>query len=923
MKPLLSVGLVCLILISVQAQERITELITRGTNVEYINKEINGLNYLIKIYQNDTLEVYQLENVNDGFLLHKNHFEGFYNNNRRNQIWIDGKLCFDNKQGIIAYDIRNNSYQVTQVPEDLYLSYFSPSVQSQNIVFASLQNQYRDTILSTFYSPGESLKIIDDFANHFNFPYYVTRDLNNDQSKRSYFLHNYHNNEIDTLFIDIDINKDFGWYKDELLYLNTQGDLELYDPINKTKRVLPNIHFESKTSLEIFVKNSKLIMSINLNRSAEVIFLYDIEKEEVIWDFELLPQPSPHPILNFSAYIVDLIDNTIIMNDFGSAVLINTETDSLQWIECPGNLNQSFCEAIDSIWFGTYAYNSQKELLEIQLTSLDDFNKKVYTIPEISPQIQYYDYQSVGEKYLFNFPSTKKDAYPLQALDIAIPNTNPILNFDNSTSGFKPSSEIIKVGNDIMVLSDMIYSIQNDELKELRLDIDEFDHLVIEDELYLIEDYGNVLYKYNENLDTVINFSEFGIRPDIDSSNDLAILTDYIIFLGSEEWNFNIYKYHKPTRTVSVLFPNSSNFIFEILFQYDNWLIIRDGLDIYHYNAINDTKLYISQYSIVSEKYQNEYLYTIDNDLYTINGEGDIRLIEEDFVFDNYVRSISDDSGENLIFFNSSDFYHYNGDSITPYNLTPNENLQIETGSDGIFLMNQSIKRIFDSKNNNLIELPNFFGPDISIRNYLEIGEEKFLFVTKNALRSTGELRIYRTNDGFTNFELVYTMCNTAGPNLDFTYIKGNQGIFRFGEVFFVVDKDNNFSLLPDINNEIYQVNNSIATHDHVYFFGQDIKYGQQVYKWNPISTAIEKPIISKIDYYKLFPNPSKDRLNITRIFNSSKMINYQIIGSTGKLIDKGITSQEINLSRLKNGIYFLRLSDNEVERTLKFQVLK
>ena len=82
----------------------------------------------------------------------------------------------------------------------------------------------------------------------------------------------------------------------------------------------------------------------------------------------------------------------------------------------------------------------------------------------------------------------------------------------------------------------------------------------------------------------------------------------------------------------------------------------------------------------------------------------------------------------------------------------------------------------------------------------------------------------------------------------------------------------------------------------------------------NCATMSINDETISQI---KLFPNPSSDYLNI----KSKNIVNqdYQIMDILGKPIGSGtMISNKINISLLKSGIYFLRLSDEKFSKTFK-----
>ena len=66
----------------------------------------------------------------------------------------------------------------------------------------------------------------------------------------------------------------------------------------------------------------------------------------------------------------------------------------------------------------------------------------------------------------------------------------------------------------------------------------------------------------------------------------------------------------------------------------------------------------------------------------------------------------------------------------------------------------------------------------------------------------------------------------------------------------------------------------------------------------------------------KIFPNPSKNIIQIDNLYNS---IEYEILTTYGNIIKKGSTNGKLNIEFLSNGIYFLRLKTKFDEQILKF----
>jgi len=75
----------------------------------------------------------------------------------------------------------------------------------------------------------------------------------------------------------------------------------------------------------------------------------------------------------------------------------------------------------------------------------------------------------------------------------------------------------------------------------------------------------------------------------------------------------------------------------------------------------------------------------------------------------------------------------------------------------------------------------------------------------------------------------------------------------------------------------------------------------------------------------KVSPNPATGSLNVKGVFPNGEDITLQVINSTGKIIFKGIFKtkekhfeRELDVSFLKNGIYYVRIISGTDFKTIK-----
>ena len=72
--------------------------------------------------------------------------------------------------------------------------------------------------------------------------------------------------------------------------------------------------------------------------------------------------------------------------------------------------------------------------------------------------------------------------------------------------------------------------------------------------------------------------------------------------------------------------------------------------------------------------------------------------------------------------------------------------------------------------------------------------------------------------------------------------------------------------------------------------------------------SATDKSVNLSKDVFSVFPVPSKDIINIKNII---KVLEFEIFNVTGKRIKSGKTNGTISITSLENGIYFLKIDEN------------
>ena len=111
---------------------------------------------------------------------------------------------------------------------------------------------------------------------------------------------------------------------------------------------------------------------------------------------------------------------------------------------------------------------------------------------------------------------------------------------------------------------------------------------------------------------------------------------------------------------------------------------------------------------------------------------------------------------------------------------------------------------------------------------------------------------------------------------------------------------------------------NGIPTSCETLSYGQVEDYSVNILTGTAISTLAETNSNEALTTISLYPNPTKEVLNIET--NSSTKLNYTVINYLGQVVKTGsIENKVVNVSNLNAGIYILEVNDGQKSVTKKF----
>jgi hypothetical protein len=241
--------------------------------------------------------------------------------------------------------------------------------------------------------------------------------------------------------------------------------------------------------------------------------------------------------------------------------------------------------------------------------------------------------------------------------------------------------------------------------------------------------------------------------------------------------------------------------------------------------------------------------------------------------------------------------------------------------------LNDALNNIFDfgfSAHPTLFDIDNDNDLDLIIGE--AIGNLNFLENIGDSLNFNFELR----NESFGGVDVSewWTNIGTSAPvfhlnnNLIELYVGSKSGaIFKYDNI--TNNLSGNFNLVDSNYQELYLGSYSSPAiydlnNDSLLDFIIGNKRGGLSYFRGTNDSTLSSFLINNnsILNLKIFPNPSKNIIQIDNLHNS---IEYEILTNYGSIIKKGSTNGKVNIEFLSNGIYFLKLKTKFNQQVLKF----
>lgn len=229
---------------------------------------------------------------------------------------------------------------------------------------------------------------------------------------------------------------------------------------------------------------------------------------------------------------------------------------------------------------------------------------------------------------------------------------------------------------------------------------------------------------------------------------------------------------------------------------------------------------------------------------------------------------------------------------------------------------------------------------DLYDRNFAYLNMDNHTILNREPVKTDWDLlftRYYDTNINHTTTGILLNedvkvyqvdgVSNTSASHSGGTFSENTNTIGSDWKIF-----DNSSSTFSIVSDRTYFVENQNGDIYKLYFTRFDgTSTGKIIFKTQFISSGAnainENNAISLI---KVFPNPTKSKLNIHLTTKNNTSITTKIFNVIGKEVFSDITHstigsnlKEIDVSNLTNGVYFLNINTTNYNKTIKFTISK
>ena len=885
-------------LLTIAAQEQVTNILNDGQGSRILLQEIDSLNFVCVITNDDVVRVFQ-EQADELIYMHERKIKNVFQN--RKFEFLNNYLLGGEFEGSFAYDLKkdtlihfpfNDGYDRSSIrvlnDSEVFLSHSNSPVGQNYLV--NIEEPNVDTLeylVSILYASDLYLHIRDKRNSNKVYHHVIERSTSDTLFSHNEMLYNGQYLMNDQYFIYKEENK-FEYFDLQQKKIKTLIDIQGDNTTSSNLLAVDSFYISySDYPLKPFViYNNSLkpikskILDYPIGAYPYVlhgnIFLYGYEKSFSI-DIETFDVTEYSTDIRSLDEMI-LVDDRYIYSKFGSKI------HQIDLKEKTENLGNDFI--FKNEYFKMYFFESGDKLY-VNFDSEDENDHSLYTLKStlISPSDLTGDYNS-GLSLTSSFYKTKDG--------IAIVDNENIYGVDasNVLQVYSNSAEFIKTDENL----------SSDGLVKIT---------------WLERDNGDVFAKSLDGGELKV----FGPIPNV---NSIPEIREYSV--GSSVLYYHLANNEEPRlfglaefNLEAVPIGGVGTFLFGELYSHnDDLYIIRFG-ELFHklHTATTATKFFISPYVLGPIQFKDKLYFTANDGLYQIDG-GSMTHVIDDNLNSNYFEN----TGKYLI-------------------LPPN-NIAI-VDFDGL----NSHKHILDYPyywssvldSNNII-LNNIYHPeapmmkfnieeqvfqeisgditDKHIHDRFSIGNYSILAVTNDVI-DPSILYFYITNAEMDEYQLFYET-PVDSDFYKFSFIDQADGALCYsGNDIFYISSDLEIVKYNNVKGE-NKHSKFIENNGKIYFSAIGTGVGRQIFSIDKISVNNQNVSLSRT--FDIKPNPASNLISVPIEFRGHR---FGISSISGDRILNGIVdnTNSISISSITSGMYILSIHDGTSVQSSRVVVVK
>ncbi len=902
------------------SQVRISNYVSDGSNKEHFIRNFEDKSYLISLSQTNELQVFHLTGPENKTELSSQNFQGIFDNDEI--MFYENFMLFEELGHIVEYDFVNDNILKTPLPDSYHIAYIlfykhrggnfplALSPENSNTGYDYIVYQIGGTVIDVDFSTHQ---LVNQRCLYFD----------GSQDSRDHILFDLNSGQHDTLVQNANFVQNVGVKDSVIYYLNRDGQLYALDERTEVHEIIDSVQIELGSINDILLDQEHFIIITNTSDSCTV-HVYDhlsfSKQHELDFDFQ-----------NYFDHTFQINHGMFTcLSEYEDLLIINLETGEYEVRETKYGWSSNY-EIVD----GQYLINLGQEVVDFQLVhNIELIDLENFEVQILEGEYEVYNPKEVGfarfgDKVVGAHQFFDKSYPNLVTLDL---NTNEtFLNeaLDSSTYGFHVDSQVVKFGENIILVADSFYHVKGQTIEpfysaeDIQL-VNQSSFQLYDDKISFVQDEPKAIMSYNgSQVKMEANLEIFQGEFFLNTIKAYAIFDTHVIFAST---NGALYRYEKATEEIVGLDGVHDSFLSSPLYIHNDYVYYLNEGVVSRTDGYAPSEFIFDNYSNLLDVFGNgidifkdQLIMVTDFGLKRIENDGTVMDLGSVFEFNPIIGLSFDDTRQNVMIGDNNLKIHYDGTDVYEFQPAYGGDIFNRASTDDVFFFTESEDGIetntfFKSESKLYSALPEEI-QDEQIIDYFESSDEEFI-MTRVGRIPNDELRIYKVNASFDEIELVGEFLD-VGILLDASFTKFyNEGFLYSADLIFLLSRDNQLVLLEDIKGSRY--NNEVVEKDgELYVLALDEEYGRQLYSTTLLSFRTNIVELDEVKKFIISPNPVNDVLSIVAEEQYADL-QINVYDLRGTLLVSESSAWTLDVGNLNQGMYVVEILSDGYRESYK-----